>query len=328
LRGDPLRLGILSTAAIAKQILTAAAATPTIDAIAVASRERARAEAVARDWSIERAYGSYQELLADGDVDAVYVPLPNSLHAEWSVRALEAGKHVLCEKPFDRRPERVEAAFDAAARAGRVLTEAFMYRYHPQTERIRALVGSGALGALRTVRASFSFRATEAQKVLRLDSSLDGGALLDVGSYCVSMARLLAGEPEWVFAELDPAETGADLRAYGLMRFPGGVVAQFDAGLDAADWGLHVVGSDGVLVAAEPWHCRRPVIEIRRPGEPVETIELERADSYRLELEAFAAAIAGRPSPLLGRDDALGQARALDALHRSAASRLPVEPAA
>jgi D-xylose 1-dehydrogenase (NADP+, D-xylono-1,5-lactone-forming) len=319
LNTNPLRLGILSTAAIGARILAAAAGSPDVEVVAVASRELSRAERLARDWSVERAYGSYNELLADEAVDAVYVPLPNSLHVDWSIRALEAGKHVLCEKPLDRRPERVEAAFDAADRAGRVLSEAFMFRYHPQTTRIHELVLSGAIGTVQTVHASFSFRASEAQKVLRLQPHLDGGALMDVGCYCISAARLLAGEPVHVFGEQILVDTGADVRFNGTLRFPGDVIAMFDAGLAAADWRLRVVGNDGVLVAAEPWHCRVPRIELRRPDVPVEVIDLEVADSYALELAAFAAAVAGEPSPLLGRADAVAQARVLEALHRSAA---------
>ena len=133
---EPVRWGIVSTADINRLVIPGAHASPLVDLVGVASRDRARAEAYAAEWSIQRAYGSYEELLADPAIDAVYISLPNTLHCEWSIRAVEAGKHVLCEKPLSRHPAEVEAAFDAAERAGRLLSEAFMYRHNPQTARL------------------------------------------------------------------------------------------------------------------------------------------------------------------------------------------------
>ena len=167
--------------------------------IAVASREQARAEAYASEWSIERAYGSYGALLEDPDVDAVYISLPNNLHREWTIKSLEAGKHVICEKPFSKRPEDVEAAFDAAERAGRLLTEAFMYRHNPQTARLSELVRDGAIGELRVIRSAFSYSLYDADNI-RLRTDVEGGSLMDVGCYCISGSRLLGGEPESVLA--------------------------------------------------------------------------------------------------------------------------------
>jgi D-xylose 1-dehydrogenase (NADP+, D-xylono-1,5-lactone-forming) len=311
-----VRLGILSTARINRLVLPAARESDLVEIAAVASRDLARAEAYARENGIERAYASYEELLADSELDAVYNPLPNSLHVEWSVRALEAGKHVLCEKPMSRRPEDVERAFDAADRAGLVLSEAFMYRHNPQTARLKELVDGGAIGALRVVRAAFSFTISDDANI-RLAAGLDGGALMDVGAYCVSGARLLAGEPERVFGT-SVTESGVDTVFAGTLEFPGGVLAQFDCGfiLPMRDE-LDVVGSEGSIFLDDPWHCRRPVIELRRGG-GVEQIALEPVDSYRLELDDFARAVRGEAEPLLGRDDAVAQARTLDALYRSA----------
>jgi predicted dehydrogenase len=315
--------GIISTAHINRLVLAGARESDQVDVAAVASRDQARAEAYARENGIERAYGSYEALLADPDLDAVYISLPNSLHVEWSIRALEAGKHVLCEKPFDRRPEQVERAFDAADRAGRLLTEAFMYRHSPQTARVKELVESGAIGRLRLVRSAFSFSLGDAENV-RLAADLDGGALMDVGCYCVSGSRLLAGEPETVYGEQVAGAGGVDLLFTGTMRFPGDVLAQFDCGfvLPGRDE-LEVVGDEGSLVLDDPWHARTPVIELRRE-DGVEEVTLERVDSYRLELENLSAAIEGRAEPLLGREDAVGQARAIEALYRSAKTRAPV----
>ena len=311
-----VRFGVLSTARINRLVLAGARESELVDVVAVASRDQPRAEAYAREHEIPSAYGSYDELLADPDLDAVYISLPNSLHVEWSIKALEAGKHVLCEKPLSRRPQDVERAFDAADRAGRILTEAFMFRHNPQTARLTELVEGGAIGALRLVRAAFSFTITDEANI-RLAADLDGGALMDVGCYCVSGSRLLAGEPERVFGAA-VEEAGVDTVFAATMEFPGAVFAQFDCGLRLPMRDeLAAVGTKGSIFLDDPWHCRRPVIELRQDGE-VEEIVIEPVDSYRLELENLADAIRGEAKPLLGRDDALGQARTIDALYRSA----------
>jgi xylose dehydrogenase (NAD/NADP) len=315
--------GFLSTANINDKLLAGAAESDRVDVIAVASRDTARAEAYARDRGIQRAYGSYEELLADPDVEAVYISLPNSLHVEWSIRALEAGKHVLCEKPLSRRAEQVERAFDVAEQSGRLLMEGFMYRHNPQTAKLVELVGGSAIGRLRLVRAAFSFPLTNSPDV-RLDPALDGGGLMDVGCYCVSGVRLLAGEPEQVYGEQIASSTGVDEVFTGTMRFPGEVLAEIDCALvlPVRDE-LEAIGEEGSLFLDDPWHCRRPVIELRTAA-GVEEITVEPADSYRLELENLSDAIQGEAEPLLGREDALGQARTIEALYRSAAEGRPV----
>jgi D-xylose 1-dehydrogenase (NADP+, D-xylono-1,5-lactone-forming) len=315
--------GFLSTANINDKLLAGAAESDRADVIAVASRDAARAEAYARERGIERAYGSYEELLADPDVEAVYISLPNSLHVEWSIRALEAGKHVLCEKPLSRRAADVERAFDVAEESGRLLMEAFMYRHNPQTARLKELADGGAIGRLRLVRAAFSFSLTDGENV-RLNSSLDGGGLMDVGCYCVSGTRLLGGEPERVYGEQVLGESGVDELFTGTMRLPGDVLAQFDAGLvlPVRDE-LEAIGEEGSLFLDDPWHCKSPVIELRTDG-GVEEIVVEPADSYRLQLENMSDAIRGEAEPLLGREDAMGQAHAIEALYRSATEGRPV----
>jgi D-xylose 1-dehydrogenase (NADP+, D-xylono-1,5-lactone-forming) len=194
-----VKLGLLSTACINDAILRGASLTDAVEVVAVGRRDSARAKEYARDHGIPRAHGSYEDLLADPDVDAIYNSLPNALHVEWSIRALEAGKHVLCEKPLDRSPAEVERLFDVAARQGLVVMEAFMYRHHPQTQALRELVASGGIGELRQIRAVFSFMLTEPENV-RLRPDLAGGALMDVGCYCVSGSRLLAGESDEALA--------------------------------------------------------------------------------------------------------------------------------
>ena len=218
--GDAVSWGFLSTANINDKLLPGAEASPDVELVAVASRDLGRAEAYARERGIERAYGSYEDLLADPKIEAVYISLPNSMHVEWSIQALEAGKHVLCEKPLSRHPEDVERAFDAAEKAGRILMEAFMYRHNPQTKRLKELVEGGAIGRLRLVRAAFSFPLDDAANV-RLNDELEGGGLMDVGCYCISGSRLLAGEPESVYGEQVAAPSGVDELFTGTLRFAG-----------------------------------------------------------------------------------------------------------
>jgi predicted dehydrogenase len=319
-----VRWGFLSTARINRRLLAAAEKTDAAEVVAVASRDLDRAEAYAVEHGISRSHGSYEALLEDSEVDAVYISLPNSLHVEWSVRALAAGKHVLCEKPLTRSPEEAEYAFEAADRAECILMEAFMWRHSPQTAKFVQLVEGGVIGELQLVRATFSFP-LEGRRNIRLDPDLGGGALMDVGAYCVSAARLLAGEPERVYGEQVIGDSGVDVLFTGMLRFPRGVLAEIDAGmyLPRRD-GLEAVGTEGSLVISDPWLAQRLVLHLRR-GESREEIALPPADPYRLELENMCAAISGGAKPLLGREDAVGQARALDALYQSADEGRPVE---
>jgi predicted dehydrogenase len=315
-----LRLGLLSTANINGQILLGAAGTDLVDVVAVGSRDGDKARDYAAEQGIERAHGTYEDLLGDPDVDAVYISLPNGMHHEWTMRALEAGKHVLCEKPYSRRPAEVEEAFDAASAAGLVLTEAFMYRHHPQMAAVARLIREGAVGRVVTVKAVFSFALTDLTNVRALPE-LDGGALMDVGCYCVSGSRLVAGEPVSVLGEQVTGTTGVDMAVYGTLRFPGDVVSQIEASFLAPErQSLEVVGERGVLRVEAPWRVDwGGDLVLERDGGR-ETVPVEDANSYTRELENLADAVAGRAEPLLGRDDALGQARVIDALYRSAES--------
>jgi predicted dehydrogenase len=319
----PVKWGILSTARINRAVIPAARASEKAELVAVASRDQARGDAYAAEWEIPRAYGSYEALLADDEVEAVYISLPNNLHTEWSIRCVEAGKHALCEKPMSKRAADVEAAFDAAERAGRLLSEAFMYRHNPQAQRLRQLLDEGAIGELRVVRACFSFALFDPENI-RLRTDVDGGSLMDVGCYCISGSRLIAGEPELVFGQQLIGPSGTDWVFAGSMRFPGEVFGLFDCGtaLPSRDE-LEAIGSEGSLFLDDPWHGRKPVIELRRGGE-VERIDLEPVDSYRLELENVSEAIRGEAELLLGREDAVGNARAIEALATSAETGTPV----
>jgi predicted dehydrogenase len=312
-----VKWGIMSTARINRLFLAGAREASNVEIVAVASRERASAQRYASEHQIARAHGSYEALLADPEIEAVYISLPNSLHIEWTEQALRAGKHVLCEKPLSRHADEVARAFDLAEQHQRSLMEAFMYRHNPQTHRLRELIDRGSIGRVRMIRAAFGFLADDPGNV-RLTAALDGGALMDVGCYCVSGVRLLGGEPERVSAEEALGGDGVDVAFAGTLRFPGDVLAHFDAGLAlAARDELEVIGEQGVLFLDDPWHCRTPVIELRRDGQ-IERIELEPTDSYMLEAENLSAAIRGEAEPLLGRNDALGQARTIEALYEAA----------
>ena len=309
----PLRLGLLSTARINGAVLGPAAGLEEVEVVAVASRSRERAEAYAREHGVPRAHGSYEALVADEGIDAVYVSAPNGLHVPWSRAALEAGKHVLCEKALSPRGAEVEACVTLAERSGLVLTEAFMWRHHPQVERLRGLLAAGAVGPVRHVHATFSFPLDRPDDP-RWDPGLDGGALLDVGCYCVSGLRLVAGEPERVAAEQALAPSGVDARFLGLLRFPGGVTASFDCAFDLPRRSrLEVVGTEGTITLADPWHARRPGLVVQR-GDEIERLEVDAADPYALQLADFAAAVREGRAPLLAGEELVAQARTLEAL--------------
>jgi predicted dehydrogenase len=312
--------GFLSTARINDALLQGIAAVPDAQALAVASRDGARADEYARANGIERAYGGYERLLADPDVDVVYISLPNGMHVEWTNAALEAGKHVLCEKPLSRSAAAVEQLFDLAQARGVHLSEAFMYRHHPQTKRLKELVDSGAIGELRLIRGQFSFDCDPADP--RMLAGMEGGGLMDLGCYPVSIARYLAGEPERVSAEQLLGGDGVDVVMAGVLRFAGGVIAHFDSGLAMPHRReVEVVGSTGVLRVANPWHPEPDGIELWRDGASVaEVIPTPLLDSYALQVADLSAAARGEGQPLLGRADALGQARAIEALYASAAA--------
>jgi xylose dehydrogenase (NAD/NADP) len=311
-----MKLGLLSTAWINELLVAGARQTSGVEVVAIGSRDRERAEAQAQELGVPRAHGSYEALLADPDVEAVYVALPNSLHVEWSLRALQAGRHVLCEKPLSRHPDDVVRAFDEAERGGLVLVEGFMWRHHPQAHRLLELLEE--IGELRLIRASFSFLLERAGDV-RLRAALDGGALMDVGCYCLSAARLLGGEPLAVSAHQVRGGDGVDVRLTALLRLPGDVLATIDCGLDlAARDELEVTGTRGVLWLDDPWHARSPTIELRRADGSVERSAVEPLNPYACELEDFAAAVAGEHAPRYGREDAIAQARAIAAIYASA----------
>jgi predicted dehydrogenase len=297
---DKLNWGLLSTAGINRRLIPAIRDADRGELLAVASRDQARAESYAAEWGIPRAHGSYQALLDDPDIDAVYVSLPNSLHADWTVRAAGAGKHVLCEKPLALSTVECDEIITAAAAAGVVVTEAVMYLHHPLLQRARQLVQGGALGEIRLARSAFSFPLNRPDDV-RWKPELGGGSLWDLGSYPVSFIRWMCGEPERVFGRQTLAEGGVDASFAGLLQYESGVLALFDCGFSypfRAE--AEVVGSEAVLRLERPYLMTpESRIVIRREDDSEEVITLPAKDPYLCEVEALTAAVLdGAPMPV------------------------------
>ena len=308
---EAIRWGLMGTSRINEKLLRGAALTDSAEVVAVGSRTAEAGEAFASAHGIPRVRVTYEALLADPEVDAVYIPLPNSVHHTWTMQAVAAGKPVLCEKPYTRRPAEVEEAWDAADAAGVVLMEAFMWRHTPQAARLVEL--SAELGELIHVRSTFSHRLADDADI-RVDAALDGGSLMDVGCYCVSGARLIAGEePDLVYGQQVTTADGVDRRFTGYLHFPSGLVATFHSGFDSFSESLEVTGRDGTVSLPDPWHSQRGVLLVDGEEQSVEAL-----NPYMCELDDMAAAIRGQRAPLLGRDDAVGQARVIEALDRSA----------
>jgi len=320
-----LRWGILGVARINRALIPPIQGAERHELVAIASRDAARAAEAAKQWGIPRAYGSYEDLLADRDVDVVYNPLPNALHAAWTIRAAEAGKHVLCEKPLALTVEEVDRIQDAARRAGVVVAEAFMYRHHPQTLRIAELVKGGSLGTLRLVRGSFSFFLTH-EKDPRLDPAQGGGSLWDVGCYPVSFARFVLGEePAEAFGWKATGPTGIDETFAGGLRFPSGVLALVDSSFRAPlRTHIEIVGSDGSLVVPHPFKPGLQETMHLSRGETREEIPVAGQELYLGEIEDMADAVLhGRPSRV-SLAESRGNVATLVALLEAAAKGQPV----
>jgi len=319
---DRVRWGVLSTARIGrKAVAPAIARSSNGTLLAIASRDAGLAVATAAELGAPRAYGSYDDLLADPDVDAVYVPLPNSQHAAWTIRAAEAGKHVLCEKPLAMSSAECDAMRAAAGAHGVVLMEAFMYRFHPRFEQLLARVQAGELGALRYVQASFSFTVSDPADI-RLRRDLGGGSLMDVGCYAVNVARTLMGaEPVEAQALARWTPGGVDEQLAGTLRFDGDRVAQVTGSLAAAR-------SEDVLVVGELGtarlrHAFVPVpgpvgLELHRPPAPPEVIGFEPVDSYQRMVEHVAACVLEGRRPRYDAVEAAANLRTIEALYGSA----------
>ena len=325
---DKVRWGVLSTARIAtEKVIPGIRRSTTGEVVAIASRDAARARASADALGIPRIHGSYEALLADPGVDAIYIPLPNHLHAEWSIRALEAGKHVLCEKPLALSAADADRMAHAASSSGRLLMEAFMYRHHPSWVAVQELVAGGRIGRLQAVDSWFSYFLDDPANIRNV-LEYGGGALYDIGCYSVSLSRLLFGaEPAEVAAAIvrDPV-SGVDTLTTGHMVFPGGLASFTCATQVEPDQRVHVYGTDGRIEIEIPFNIPpdRPTrIFVTQGGDPpvapaTETLEFAPADPYACEADAFAEAVfAGGPAPV-GPEDAVANLRVIERLFAAA----------
>ncbi len=323
-----LNWGLLSTARINRALIPAIRSSDRNRLVAVASRSRQKAEAYAQQWGIERAFGSYEALLADPEIDVIYNSLPNHLHAEWSIRAMRAGKHVLCEKPLALTLADVDAMAEAARENDRVLAEAFMYRHHPQTLKVQEMVRSGQLGELRQVRGAFTYTLRR-EGDIRLKADTGGGSIWDVGCYPISYARMLAGsEPAQVFGWQTADDQGTDFAFVGQMRFKDGLFGQFESSLV---WPyqsyMEIIGSDAILEVPGPFKPGPHATMQLRRADQVEAVEVDGGELYIGEVEDMADAILSGKPPRISVSDSKGNVATILAFIESAESGRPAAPA-
>ena len=323
---EKLRWGILGTGNIAKKFAAALPESETGQLVAAGSRGLESAESFAAEFG-GRGVAGYQALIEDGDVEAVYLALPNGLHREWSIAAMRAGKDVLCEKPIGLNAIEAEEMFAVAEETGRTLVEAFMYRAHAQSERLVETVRSGEIGELRLMRSNFSFPRVISPDDARLLPEQGGGSLMDVGCYCVHLARQLAGrEPMAVKAVAHFHPMGVDDYASGTLKFGDDFLMTFTCGMGVgSDGGTHVAGTRGRIAVDRFWLCQDEGFEIlSSTGEPQRKVVVEDARPlYAVEADAFAAAVRGEAEPWITAEDSIGNMRVLDALRESAGVPVP-----
>lgn len=322
---EVLNWGLLSTAHINRALIPPLRASKRNHLLAVASRTQESAERYAEEKKIPRAHGSYEALLTDPEIDVIYNPLPNHLHAEWTIKAVEAGKHVLCEKPLALTVHEVDAIQTAARKHGRVVMEAFMYRHHPQTLRVQELVKSGSLGTLKLVRGSFSFFLSREGDV-RLDPEMGGGSIWDIGCYPISYARNVIGEnPLEVFGWQVTGPTGIDETFVGQMRFDHEVHAQFDCSFVIPFHAfMELIGSEGTLNIPRPFQpYENEKIYLTR-GDKTETIKIKGQELYIGEVEDMADAILLGHEPRISLEDSRANVGVIYALLGSARVGKPV----
>jgi predicted dehydrogenase len=317
-----IRWGVISTANIGRAaVIPAIQASLNGELLAVASRELQKAEDFAGRLRIPKAFGSYEAILESEEIDAVYIPLPNSMHREWTIKAAQAGKHVLCEKPLGLNAQECLEMGVAAQQHGVKLMEAFMYRFHPRTQKALEIVTSGALGDLRLIRSAFTFRLTRPDNI-RLNPELGGGALMDVGCYCVNVSRSMArAEPVEVQAFARWSASGVDEQLAGILRFAGGLLAQFDCALTLERREAYqLAGTEAhlsVQSAFLPGKGPVTIDEHRGRGEE-KRYTIEGADEYQLMVEHFADCVMYDDPPRYSAAEAAGNMRVIEALYRSA----------
>jgi predicted dehydrogenase len=322
----PLRLGILGAANIARGFAAGVASAEDVKVVAIASRDAAKSAAVAREFGIERHFASYDAMLASPEIDAVYVPLPNTMHAEWSIRAAEAGKHIICEKPLAMSAREARAMFAVAERHGVVLREAYPYLAQPQTIQTRRLIADGAIGRIQMIRASFGLAFSDRSNI-RLNPTLGGGSLLDAGSYPVSLCRILAGSlPKRVQAIARWTDDALDRTLVATIDFDDGVLAQISCSFATA-FHRHalIIGDDGIIetdFTNHIWAGPHTAIRLRRGlgfRTPYEVVNFPGGDGFRLEAEEFARLAMGNSAKWSGASpqESIDIARILDAISAS-----------
>ncbi len=320
-----VRWGILSTARIGRALIQGIGDSGENCVQAVASREWTRASEWAKEYGVPRAFGSYDDMLNSGEISAVYNPLPNSMHAEWTLKALEAGLPVLCEKPFTLNSAEAREVAAVAKRKGLPVAEAFMYRFHPIYDRVLDTIASGSIGDVMAIRSAFTFRLPDKNNI-RWSTDLGGGALMDLGCYCVSLSRMIAGcEP--IRAGGIERRSGVDGTMIGVLEFPGNVLAHFEVSFEQYGRSFaEIEGTDGVIILQRPWFPGEHTAEflIRREGRE-ETVSVPGANSYRLEVEDFGRACRTRQAARWSVDDAVANMAAIDSLYQSAWVHHPVQ---
>ncbi len=316
-----LAWGILGTGNIAQQFAAGIQGSERGVLAAVGSRRGETAKGFAGEFGAGRAHGSYEGLLADKDVQAVYVSLPNSMHHEWTLRALEAGKHVLCEKPLATNLAEAREMFAGAKRAGRILVDSFMYRSHPMTLALQRAITGGAIGKIKVIRTSFIYPSSKIAGNVRFSQPLAGGSLMDIGCYCLSYSRLFAGaEPTHMSVTGHIHETGVDDYAAGVMGFPGEIAAIFACGMTIhADNTATILGTQGYAEIPMPW--KPPAMDaeftiVDAEGKRETTRVSAGKHLYALEADEFAAAVAGEMAVRVSEQDSLGNQHCLDVMRR------------
>ncbi len=322
-----LRWGILGCAAIAdRAVIPAIQASETGELIGIASRDESKARSKAEQFSIPRFYGSYEALLADPDIDAVYIPLPNHLHKEWTIAAAKAGKHILCEKPLALNAKEAQEMVDFCNEAGVHLAEAFMYRHHPRIARVKEIIASGEIGDLRGIRGVFTYNGAASKGDIRQVKDWGGGALYDVGVYPLSAARLIMGtEPEavTVHALFSPEHDDVDMMASGLVEFPGSVALTFDCGMWATFRNeLEIVGTEGSIVLKPSFLPSKNNDDITiQVGDKVRKEGPYGIDAYIAQSDQFARVVWGEETPAYSSQDAVDNMKLIDACMASARTR-------
>ena len=320
-----LNWGLLSTAKINRALIKPLNASKRTRLLAVASRSQLSADTYAREWKIPRAYGNYDAFLADPEIDVIYNSLPNHLHAEWTIRALRAGKHVLCEKPLALTLEEVDAMSMASRETGKILMEAFMYRHHAQTLKVKEIADSGMLGKINFIRGSYTYTLVRHGNY-RTVKEMGGGSIWDVGCYPISYARLIVGEePEEVFGWQVEGPGGFEQSFVGQMRFPKDIQFQFDSGFKAPlRANMEIVGTEATLNIPNPFKPNRSSKLILTSGGHEKIINVKGEELYRGEVENIVDAILVNTPPRMTLDDSRGNIAAILALLESAEQGKPV----